>query len=137
MQLTMGQLGNGTGAQPFKTVKDYDDWLRRAQQFPVWCDSVIIYFKKGIEENIVLPKSLVIKMIPQLEALQTTDVIKSVFYGPVNKFPAGFSDADKAGLTEAYKKLIADYINPSYKKLATFIKEEYLPKARATRAAKQ
>jgi uncharacterized protein (DUF885 family) len=132
MQLTMGQLGNGTGAQPFKTVKDYDDWLSRAQQFSAWCDSAIIYFKKGIEENIVLPKSLVIKMIPQLEALQTADITKSVFYGPVNRFPASFSDADKLRLTDAYKKLIAAYINPSYKKLATFIKNEYLQKARAT-----
>jgi uncharacterized protein (DUF885 family) len=132
MQLTMGQLGNGTGAQPFKTVKDYDDWLKRAQQFSVWCDSAILYFKKGIEENIVLPKSLVVKMIPQLNALESDDVTKSVFYGPVSKFPASFSDADKIRLTDAYKKLVTDYINPSYKKLATFIKDEYLPKARTT-----
>jgi uncharacterized protein (DUF885 family) len=113
-------------------LKDYDDWLKRGQQFSVWCDSAIIYFKKGIKENIVLPKRLVVKMIPQLEALQTEDVTKSVFYGPVNKFPASFSDADKIRLTEAYKKLITDYINPSYKKLAIFIKDEYLPKGRAT-----
>ena len=132
LHLTMGQLGNGTGAQPFKTVKDYDDWLSRAQKFAEWCDSAIVYFKKGIAENIVLPKALVVKMIPQLEALQQNDVTKSVFYGPVNKFPESFIDADKARLTDAYKKLISDYINPSYKKLATFIRDEYLPASRAT-----
>ncbi len=132
LQLTMGQLGSGTGAQPFKTVKDYDDWLSRAQKFAEWSDSAILYFRKGLTENIVLPKALVVKMIPQLEALQTNDFTKSVFYSPVNKFPAGFNDADKARLTGAYKNLIAGYINPSYKKLATFIKEEYLPKASTT-----
>ena len=26
---TLGQLGAGTGAQPFKTVQDYDNWLAR------------------------------------------------------------------------------------------------------------
>ncbi len=35
-------------------------------------------------------------------------------------------------ITEAYKTLIREYINPSYKKLAKFISEEYLPKARPT-----
>ena len=132
LQLTMGQLGCGTGAQPFKTIKDYNDWLNRAQQFAAWSDSAIVYFKKGMAENIVLPKALVIKMIPQLEDLQKEDVTKSVFYVPVNKFPASFSEADKTTLTEAYKKLITDYINPSYKKLARFIKTEYLPAARTT-----
>ena len=132
LQLTMEQLGSGTGAQPFKTIKDYNDWLNRAQQFAAWSDSAIVYFKKGMAENIVLPKALVIKMIPQLEDLQKEDVTKSVFYVPVNKFPASLSEADKTTLTEAYKKLITDYINPSYKKLARFIKTEYLPSARTT-----
>ncbi|HUS02695.1 MAG TPA: DUF885 domain-containing protein [Chitinophagaceae bacterium] len=126
------QLGNGTGAQPFKTVKDYDDWIARVHNFPAWTDSAIIYFRKGIAENIVLPRSLVIKITPQLQALISDDVTKSVFYGPVNRFPAGFSEADKTRLTDAYKKLVTDYINPSYKKLAAFIQDEYLPKARST-----
>jgi uncharacterized protein (DUF885 family) len=132
MELVMGQLGSGTGAQPFKTVKDYDNWLNRAQKFVAWSDSDIVYFRKGIVENIVLPKALVTKMIPQMQALQSADVTKSVFYGPINKLPASFSDEDKARLTEAYKKLITDYLNPSYKKLETFLRDEYLPKARTT-----
>lgn len=132
LELALGQAGAGTGAQPFKTVKDYDNWLSRAQKFVAWSDSDIVYFKKGIAENIVLPKALVVKMIPQLKALQSEDVTKSVFYGPVNKFPSTFSDADKVRLTEAYKKLITDYLNPSYKKLEIFLRDEYLPKARIT-----
>jgi uncharacterized protein (DUF885 family) len=71
-------------------------------------------------------------MVPQLEALPTDDITKSVFYGPINKFPAGFTEMDKTRFTEAYKKLITEYINPSYKKLARFIRDEYLPKARVT-----
>jgi uncharacterized protein (DUF885 family) len=132
LQFTLAQLGAGTGAQPFKTVKDYEDWLNRAKKFAAWSDSAIIYFKKGIAQNFVLPKALVIKMVPQLEALPTDDITKSVFYGPINKFPAGFTEMDKTRFTEAYKKLITEYINPSYKKLARFIRDEYLPKARVT-----
>ncbi|MEP7106556.1 MAG: DUF885 domain-containing protein [Ferruginibacter sp.] len=132
LQLIMGQLGSGSFVQPFKTVKDYDDWLSRAQKFVAWSDSAIVYFRKGIAENFILPKTLVIKMIPQLQSLQTDDYAKNVFYGPVNKFPESFSETDKTRLTDAYKKLITGYINPSYKKLAVFFKEEYLPKARTS-----
>ncbi len=129
---SLAQLGSGTGAQPFKTVKDYDDWLQRAHQFPLWADSAITYFKKGIAENIVLPRALVVKLIPQLQALQASDVTKSVFYGPVNKFPADFSEADKNRLTATFTRLISEDLNPAYKLLATFMQDEYLPRARST-----
>src|SRR5690606_4705688 len=31
-------LGSGTNAQPFQTVQDYDNWLKRLEQFPVLMD---------------------------------------------------------------------------------------------------
>jgi len=121
LHIQMGQLGSGTGAQPFKTVKDYEDWITRAKKFNEWADSALMYFRKGITENNVLPKALVIKMIPQLKDLQKNDVTKSVFYGPINKFPATFSEADKTRLAEEYTQLITDHINPAYKKLEVFM----------------
>ncbi len=132
LPLSMGQLGSGTGNQPFKTVKDYDDWLSRAARFSVWADSSIAYFRKGIAANYVLPKALVVKMIPQMEAMQTTDATKSLYYGPVQKFPDGINDADKKRLTAAFTKLINEQLVPSYKKLGDFLKNEYLLKARTT-----
>jgi uncharacterized protein (DUF885 family) len=131
-ELQMGQLGSGTGAQPFKTVKDYDNWISRAKKYVAWSDSNIVYFKKGIAEGIVLPRALVIKMIPQMQALQKADPKASVFYGPVNNFPASFNEADKSRLTEAFKDLINNYLNPAYKKLEMFLRDEYLAKARAS-----
>ncbi|OIR05006.1 hypothetical protein GALL_128220 [mine drainage metagenome] len=132
MTLDFGQLGSGEGNQPFKTEKNYDDWLKRMDAFSVWTDSAIQYFKKGIETNYVLPKSLVQKMIPQMDAMVVSDVTKSLFYGPINKLPNGFSDADKKRLTEAFTQSIQKNIIFSYKKLGDFLKNEYLPKARNT-----
>lgn len=132
LPLTMGQLGSGEGNQPFKTVKDYDNWLARAKEFAPWSDSAIVYFRKGMAIDFVLPKTLVEKMLPQMNDIQSADPTKSLFYGPINKMPADFPAADKERLTKAYAALITDYINPSYKKLGAFLKDEYLPKARAT-----
>ena len=130
--LTLGQLGSGSGSQPFRTVKDYDDWLKRAAAFPIWADSAIVYFRKGIAANITLPKTLVEKMIPQMDAMVVTDPTKSLFYGPVNKLPANFSDSDKQRITTSIIKLINEQLVPAYKKLGDFLQTEYLPKARTT-----
>jgi len=132
MPLTIGQFGSGTVIQPFKTVKDYENWLKRAARFSIWTDSAIVYFKKGMAEGIVLPKALVIKMIPQMESFVTTDTSKSVFYGPVRNMPASFDTADKKRLTAAYVKLINEKLSPSYQKLADFLKNGYLAAARTT-----
>lgn len=132
LPLTMGQLGSGDGNQPFKTVKDYDNWVARAKQFTVWTDSAIVYFKKGIDANFVLPSILVERMLPQMDAMQVDSASKSLFYGPITKMPADFSAADKERLTKAYVSLINDDLLPAYKKLGTFLRNEYLPKARST-----
>jgi uncharacterized protein (DUF885 family) len=130
--LSLGQMGSGTGTQPFKTVKDYDNWLKRAAAFSVWADSAIIAFKKGIAVDYVLPKAVVVKIIPQLVGLISQDPTKSLFYGPVAQMPSSFSDADKKRLTSSFAEVIDRDIIPAYKKLAVFLQTEYLPKARTT-----
>lgn len=129
LPLTMAELGSGDGAQPFTTTKDYEDWIKRATAFSNWADSAIAYFKKGIDSNIVLPHSLVVKIIPQMQDMVTDDVEKSIFWGPVKKIPVG---ADSSKIKQAFTKLIKEQLVPSYKKLSDFLKNEYLPKSRTT-----
>jgi uncharacterized protein (DUF885 family) len=130
--LYIGTLGSGESGQPFKTVKDYNDWQKRVVAFSVWADSAIVYFRKGIAANVVLPEALVVKMIPQMESMVVTDPTTSLFYGPINKLPDSFSAEEKKKLTTDYLKLITDQLVPTYKKLANFLKTEYLPKSRKT-----
>ncbi|WP_460608776.1 DUF885 domain-containing protein [Hymenobacter terrigena] len=129
---TLSQLGAGTGAQPFKTVKDYDNWLARVGKFPVWADSAIGNFRQGMKAAVVLPRVLVLKMVPQLQAQVTADATKSLFYGPITRLPASFSEADKARLTSAYQQAILTEVVPTYRKLADFLQNEYLPQARSS-----
>ena len=132
LPLTMGQLGSGDGNQPFKTVKDYENWLGRVKGFSAWTDTAIANFRKGISAGVVLPKPLVEKMIPQMEAMIISDPSKSLFYSPVNKFPKSFTENDRSRITGLYKQAILTDLVPSYQKLATFMKTEYLPKARTS-----
>lgn len=127
-------LGSGSGFQPFKTEKDYQDWLIRADKFPKWMDAAIENFREGMKNNYVLPQKLVVKMIPQMtaEEIVSPDFEKNIFYGPVKNFPKNFSEAQKEKLTEEYKNLVLKKIIPAYIKMGNFLAKEYLPKARTT-----
>lgn len=132
LPLMLGQLGSGSSIQPFKTVKDYDNWLSRLKGFTPWTDSAIGNFRLGMNSGVVLPKSLVVKMIPQMESMIVTDPTKSLFFTPVTNFPKDFSESDKERITTAYKDVILSDVVPSFKKLQDFLKNEYMPKARTT-----
>ncbi len=129
---TFAQLGSGTSAQPFVTVKDYDDWLKRAARIPVIFDQAIVNMREGMKQGIVGPRVLMEKVLPQLDANAVDDVEKSIFWGPVAKMPAEFSAADRERLTTAFRNLITTQLNPAYRKLRVFIADEYLPKSRDT-----
>jgi uncharacterized protein (DUF885 family) len=128
--LFLGQMGSGSGIQPFKTVADYDNWIKRAGKFQAWADSAIVYFRRGLQNGYILPRCLVEKMIPEMQNIVTPDITKSIFYTPVTLIPSSFSENDKARITFDLAKLIAQSLLPSYKKLADFLQNEYLLKSR-------
>ena len=131
--LTMAQLGSGRNSHPFKTVKDYENWLKRVEAFAQWTESAIGQMQKGLKTGIVLPRVIVERVIPQMENLATlNEVQKSVFWGPIHNMPDHFQEEERKILTAAYEKAIKTQLVPSYRKLANFLRQEYLPKARST-----
>lgn len=130
--LTMGQFAGGTSAQPFKTEKDYTNFLTRMDKYSVWIDSAMIYMKKGIKQGIVIPKALTVKLIPQFEEMATSKIEDNLFYSAIKLMPATFSDAVKKDFTERYTALINDKLIPQHKKMTEFLKNEYLPASRTT-----
>jgi len=134
LPLTFPLYGSGQGSQPFKTEKDYSDWLKRMEKFPEWMDAAAENFREGINNKVVLPKKLIVKMIPQMKAEEiiTPDMDKNIFYGPVKNFPKNFSQAQKDKFSGLYKEAITKKIIPAYTKMATFLEKEYWPKGRDT-----
>ena len=128
----LGQMGSGSGIQPFKTVEDYDNWIKRAGQFGAWTDSAIVYFRKGLQNGYILPRCLIEKMIPEMQNMVIADFTKSIFYTPLSILPSNISDTEKLRITNNLSGLIVQIIIPSYKKLADFLQNEYLPKSRTS-----
>ena len=130
LQLNIGQYAAGLSAQPFKTVKDYNDWLSRLDDYIIWLSSAEDRMKEGIVNGYVLPKSLIIKVIPQLKTIINTNLDENLFYSPIRQFPSDFSEDEKSVLTNKYKKTVLNKIIPAYQKLYDFMKNEYLENGR-------
>lgn len=127
-------LGSGKSAQPFNTADDYRNFMSRANGFATYMDSSIEAMKEGIEKTVVLPKPLIKKVLPQLQAHMVEDLTESVFYGPLQSLEENdnITDLDKAQIKSDYLKTIQNVIIPAYRRVYTFMSEEYLPNGRDT-----
>ncbi|WP_101925817.1 MULTISPECIES: DUF885 family protein [Luteimonas] len=123
-------LGSGQTAQPFKTVQDYDNWLARAARVPVLIDTDIANMRAGIEANVVQPRVVMEKVLPQLDAVIQATPEESPFWGPLAQFPDEVPEAERERLTAAFRTLIVDQLNPAMQRQRDFIADEYLPQTR-------
>ncbi len=126
------QLGSGSSAHRFTTVKDYEDFLSRADDFSAIIDQLVTNMQQGMTEGVTQPRILMEKLLPQIDAHVVENVADSNFYAPVRNMPEEFSDADRERLTAAYEDKIMNTIIPAYQRISNFIGDDYLGNARET-----
>ena len=123
-------FASGQGAAPFKTVQDYDNNLKRHKEFIVLMDRSIDRFRQGMASGVFETKMTITNVVDQLNTQLAQKTEESPYYGPVLKFPEGFSDADKARLTAEYRDIIENGLYPANARLRDFLRDSYLPLAR-------
>lgn len=131
LTLTLPQLGSGTAAQPFKNKEDYEKFMQRMKTFATWADTAISNMRQGIATGYVLPKTLALKVIPQLADLSKKDT-GNIFYAPLRTLPAELDSNARQQLRTDYTASIEQYVLPAYAKLHDFFQNEYVPKARTS-----
>ncbi|MCX7174546.1 MAG: DUF885 domain-containing protein [Proteobacteria bacterium] len=122
----------GQSVQPFKTVRNYENFLKRIERLPLWNAQAIANMREGMQRGIVQPRAIIERSLVQLKTLAEGSPEDSPFYSPIKRLPAEFSAPDKARLTAAYREALAGGILPSQARLYAFVRDEYLPHTRAT-----
>ena len=125
-------IGAGRGVHPFKTPRNYEDFLGRIDGFVTWIDTAISNMRTGMAQDITQPRDIMVKVLPQLETHIVPDPRASVFYEPIKNLPKDFDDTTRSVLTEKYVRAIEEQIVPAYRRLRTFVQDEYLPRCRST-----
>jgi uncharacterized protein (DUF885 family) len=123
-------FASGQGAAPFKTVQDYENNLKRHKEFIVLMDRSIDRFRQGMASGVFETKMTITNVVDQLNTQLAQSTEESPYFGPVKKFPEGFSDADKARLTAEYRDIIEKGLYPANTRLRDFLRDSYLPLAR-------
>ena len=123
-------FASGQGAAPFKTVEDYDNNLKRHKEFILLMDRSIDRFRQGMASGVFETKMTIANVVDQLNTQLAQKTEESPYYGPVQKFPEGFSESDKARLTAEYRDIIENGLYPVNARLRDFLRDSYLPLAR-------
>ena len=130
--VTLANYAGGEASQPIGTVKEYDAYLSRISQLPAWIDQAIANMREGMHRGVTEPKAIMVSALPQFQKLVSATPESNIFYTPITKLPAGFSDADKQRLTAAYRAAVGEQLLPALTRLAIFLEKEYIPACRTT-----
>ena len=125
------QLGSGTSGHPFANEQDYRDFLSRIDDFVALNDQAIANMRVGLDRNVTQPRVLMERVVDQLAALDS-DFSDSVFYAPIGNFPEDMPEDVRERLAEDFARAYADQLRPAYRILRDFIREDYLPRTRAS-----
>jgi len=132
LQVVVPDLASGEGAAPFRTVEDYDNNLKRLAGYIVFLDRAIERMRHGLATGVTNPRLVMENVAGQLDALIGEGVKGSTFYRPVRNFPDAVPAADRARLSAAYEAFVRDRMIPAHVRLRDFLRNEYLPRARAS-----
>jgi uncharacterized protein (DUF885 family) len=127
-----GELRQRPGRPAAGTVKDYQAYLSRLNQLGPWIDQAIANMREGMKRGVVQPKAIMVSALPQFKQLVAPRPEDSIFYTPVTRFPAAFSDADKKKLTAAYRKHDRCKLNARPEPPGDFLEKDYLPACRTS-----
>jgi uncharacterized protein (DUF885 family) len=125
-------MGAGKSSHPFRTVQNYRDFLGRIDGFVIWMDTAIANMRAGVARGITQPREVILEVLPQLDAQIVEDPHASMFWEPIRDLPTGVDEDTRRDLAAAYFAAIRDKIVPAYRRLRTFLHDEYLPRCRTS-----
>ena len=114
----------------FDSQKDYDNYIDRLKAVPTAFEQVTTNLMTGMDDNRVIPKYLIDKMIVQVNTIATQKPEDSPFALPLKKFPAGISAAKQEEDKQAVLSAIQHSVLPSYNRFGRFLQAQYEPKGR-------
>jgi uncharacterized protein (DUF885 family) len=118
------------GVCPFKTVKDYDDYIARMRAVPIAFNQTIEDLQAGVEDKRTPPRYLLQKVLEETQTIAAQKAVDSPFARPLTKFPASISATDQKLIRANLLEAIEASVLPSYQRFANFLQMTYIPAGR-------
>jgi uncharacterized protein (DUF885 family) len=105
----------------------YANWQLRIDDYQRWTKQAIANMREGVRRGYTAPRVLMERLLPVLQSLGA-DASGNVFYVALRTMPGAVAEPDRTRLTGA----VRDTLLPAYRELHDFVRDEYLPRARAS-----
>ena len=123
-----------TPRQGFVTVSAYRAYLGRLRDVPRYFDEQVTNMRAGLARGFTVPRVSVVGRDKTIEPYVKGDTANPL-YAPFTQMPSSISATDQTALRAEAETVLREVVAPAYERLLTFMRTEYLPKARTTLAA--
>lgn len=115
---------------PFKTVKNYEEYIERLKSIPKILKDTEEVCRIGMKDKLMQPRFLLEKAAQQAASIAGPVGTANVFGMPALNFPSSIPVADQKRLKTQIIQAVNNDVRPAYKKFAQFLKEDYAPNGR-------
>ena len=123
-----------TARRNYRSPQDYRNWISQMKDIPRYFHEQTEEMRAGMKRGFTPPRVTLEGRDGSLTAVTDATPEASLFYTPFKTMP-GISDADQKTLREEAISTIRDTVQPAYRELLTFFRNEYVPGTRTTLAA--
>ena len=114
----------------FSEKQDYLDWFERIKGFNQNIKNSLKNNQEGLKNGYTQPKLVSRAVATQIENMLALDIDKHPYFKAFSSADKVMSEQEANELKESVKEFIVDKLNPSYRKLLTFLRNVYIPNSR-------
>jgi uncharacterized protein (DUF885 family) len=119
----------------FEDIGDYRNYIARLRAFPAYVGQQVALLREGLRDGFSVPAVTLAGYDEGIAAHVVDTPEASVFWEPFRQWPARVPEAQRAELHRAGREAVRDGAVAGYRQLLEFMRNEYLPGARASTAA--
>ena len=123
-----------TARRPFRTTDDYRNWIAQMRDIPRYFHEQMEEMRRGLARGFTPPQVTLQGRDASITAVTDATPEASLFYTPFRTMPE-MAEPERAGLRAQAVTVIRDSVQPAYRELLAFMRNEYLPGTRTTLAA--
>ncbi len=122
-------LGFGS-SRAFHTTQDYKNYIAQLNDIPRYFGEETVNMQAGLARGFTSPKAtLVGRDVSVSNIAEANGAEATQFWKPFKDMPASVSPADQAALREQARAAIEGKVQPAYRSLLTFLRNDYIPHA--------
>ncbi len=120
---------------PLRTTQDYENYIARLRDFLRYTREHIALMRDGVRTGWVLPVVVLEGYDQALAPHIVDDPRQSLLDEPFREFPESVPASERERLAREGRRAIVEAVVPAYREFLAFLRDEYVPQARATTAA--